>query len=101
MKPVLFAAVAASLALAGASDAQMRRGGADDAFAARRDGGIRPLRKIENGVVPRMTEQGADYIGAEYDSGSARYRLKFMRDGAVIWIDVDGRSGAVVARAGD
>ena len=99
MKSVLFAAIA-GVALAGVGiDAQPRRG--DDASAARRDGGIRPLRQIENGVVPGMKRGGADYIGAEYDSGSTRYRLKFMRYGAVIWIDVDGRSGAVVARAGD
>jgi len=60
-----------------------------------------PLRAIENGIVPRMTARGADYIGAEYDAEMGRYRLKFMRQGSVIWVDVDGRTGAVVGRAGD
>lgn len=48
-----------------------------------------------------MKQRGADYIGAEYDGGMGRYRLKFMRGGSVIWVDVDGRTGAVVGRAGE
>ena len=78
-----------------------RRGDQDAAYQGRRDGALRSLREIENGVVPDMKRRGADYIGSEFDSGSARYRLKFVRDGAVIWVDVDGRTGAVLARAGD
>lgn len=99
MKPILLAALVVTTH--GSATAQMRRGGADDVYAARRDTGLRPLREIENGVVPGMKRRGAAYIGAEYDGALARYRLKFMREGAVIWIDVDGRTGAVVARAGD
>ena len=78
-----------------------RRTDQDEAYRARRDGELRPLREIENGVVPGMKRRGADYIGSEYDGAVARYRLKFMRDGSVIWVDVDGRSGAVVGRAGE
>ncbi len=81
--------------------AQWRRGDQDQAYQARRDGALMSLRAIENGIVPRMKARGADYIGAEFDGGTAQYRLKFVRDGAVIWVDVDGRSGAIVARAGD
>jgi len=83
------------------ADAQGRRADQDAVYMGRRDGALKPLREIEAGVVPQMKRRGADYIGAEYDGGSGRYRLKFMRDGSVIWVDVDGRSGAVVARAGD
>jgi uncharacterized membrane protein YkoI len=82
------------------ADAQ-RRGDADAAYQARMAGSLMPLRSIENGVVPRMKSRGADYIGAEYDDDMARYRLKFMRDGSVIWVDVDGRTGAIVGRAGE
>ena len=82
-------------------EAQGRRGDQDEAYQARSLGALRPLREIESGIVPDMKRRGADYIGAEYDGGVGRYRLKFMRDGSVIWIDVDGRSGMVVARAGD
>ncbi len=76
-----------------------RRGEQDQAYQARREGTMRPLREIEGAVVPQMRRSGADYIGAELDGG--RYRLKFMRGPSVIWVDVDGRTGEVVGRAGD
>jgi hypothetical protein len=63
-------------------------------------GRIRPLQDIENGLVPSMKARGADYIGAEFHNEEAVYRLKFMRGSSVIWIDVDGKSGNVVGRAG-
>lgn len=65
-----------------------------------REGMIKPLQSIEATVVPQMKRQGAAYIGAEYDAQALRYRLKFMNDGSVIWVDVDGRNGAVVAQSG-
>jgi hypothetical protein len=83
------------------ADAQVRRGDADAVYEGRKAGSLMPLRSIENGVVPRMKSRGANYIGAEYDEDMSRYRLKFMRDGSVIWVDVDGRTGAVVGRAGE
>ena len=70
----------------------------DEAFAARRAGQVRSLRDIEAQVVPRMP--GYDYLGPEFDPASAIYRLKFMRAGSVMWIDVDGRSGAILGRSG-
>ena len=88
-------------AIAQPATAQWQRGDQDEAYQARRDGALMPLRAIENGLVPRMKARGADYIGAEFDGESGRYRLKFMRGGSVIWVDVDGRTGAIVARAGD
>jgi hypothetical protein len=80
-------------------EAQRHRGDQDDVYKERREGALMSLRSIENSVVPGMTRSGASYIGAEFDGG--KYRLKFMRNGSVIWVDVDGRSGAIVARAGD
>jgi uncharacterized membrane protein YkoI len=93
----------ALLTIAGAQPAaaQWHRGDQDDVYKDRREGAVMSLRAIENGIVPRMKSRGADYIGAEYDQASGRYRLKFVRDGAVIWVDVDARSGNIVARAGD
>lgn len=96
----LLVPLAAVLVFGGTADAQ-RRGDADAVYQGTRAGSLMPLRSIENGVVPRMKARGADYIGAEFDSDMSRYRLKFMRDGAVIWVDVDGRTGAIVGRAGD
>jgi hypothetical protein len=67
------------------------------AYDQTRSGSIRPLRDIEGRVIPRM--RGARYLGPElYDD---RYRLKFMQNGAVIWVDVDPRTGAIIGRAGD
>lgn len=71
----------------------------DEAYQATRSGQIRSLREIEGRVVPRMG--GAAYLGPEFDSGSATYRLKFMRAGSVIWVDVDGRTGAIIGRSGN
>lgn len=68
------------------------------ALRARLAGQLLPLREIERRVVPMM--QGAEYIGFDFDSGSAIYTLKFLRNGAVIWVDVDGRSGRIIRRAG-
>ena len=65
---------------------------------ARRDGRLLPLREIEARVVPTM--QGAQYIGVDFDAGTGVYTLKFLRDGVVIWVDVDGRSGQVIGRTG-
>ena len=103
MKPVKLVLLSALLLapLAVQVDAQGRRGDADVVYQGRLAGSLMPLRSIENGVVPGMKSRGADYIGAEYDSDMGRYRLKFMRDGSVIWVDVDGRTGAVVGRAGE
>ena len=68
---------------------------------ATRRGSVLSLRDIEGTIVPAMKRRGANYIGAEYDSDVMHYRLKFVRGSSVIWVDVDGRTGAVLAQAGD
>jgi uncharacterized membrane protein YkoI len=75
-----------------------RRSDQASAYAARRDGRILGLKEIEARVVPTM--KGAEYIGVDFDSGTGVYTLKFLRDGTVIWVDVDGRSGQVIGRTG-
>jgi len=57
-----------------------------------------PLPVIERRVRPQMG--GASYLGPEFDSDSGNYRLKFMQQGAVIWVDVDGRSGNIIRKSG-
>jgi hypothetical protein len=71
----------------------------DEAFAARRSGQVMPLHQIEGRIVPRMP--GCDYLGPEFDAGSGVYRLKFMRGGSLVYVDVDGRTGQVVGRSGN
>ncbi|MBU3078177.1 PepSY domain-containing protein [Sphingomonas quercus] len=86
-----------ALALHVPADAQRRRD-QDEAYQAQRNGAIMPLREIEARVIAHM--QGATYLGPEFDPGSATYRLKFMRGGQVIWIDVDARTGREISRSG-
>lgn len=97
---LLFAAVFA-LPASASLNAQGHRGDADAVYQGRMTGALMPLRSIENTLVPNMKARGAQYIGAEFDPDMGRYRLKFVRGGQVIWVDVDGRTGAVVGRAGD
>ncbi|MDP9415687.1 MAG: hypothetical protein M3Q08_16730 [Pseudomonadota bacterium] len=69
----------------------------DAARQGLQQGRIRPLPVIEQMLIPQM--RGFDYLGPEFDAGSARYRLKFIREGRVVWVDVDGRSGRVLGRS--
>lgn len=94
MRLIVSAALAA-LAVAVPADAQ-RHGDQYQAFQARKSGRVLSLREIEDKVLPHM--QGSTYLGPEFDGGV--YRLKFMRSGSVVWIDVDARTGAVIGRSG-
>lgn len=68
------------------------------AWRALREGRILPIREIERRIIPQMKD--AQYIGFDFEMPSAIYTLKFLRDGTVIWVDVDGRSGQVIGRTG-
>jgi hypothetical protein len=59
-------------------------------------GNVRPLREIEARVLPMMA--GMQYLGPEYDPTAMAYRLKFIRDGRVVFVDVDARTGQVLGR---
>lgn len=62
-----------------------------------RAGNVRPLREIEQRVLPMMA--GSQYLGPEYDPAAFAYRLKFIRDGRVVFVDVDARSGEVLRQS--
>ena len=68
---------------------------AERAFEATRDGRSMPLPRIERRVMPLMP--GADYLGPEFNGTT--YRLKFMKDGRVIWVDVDAATGKIKGRS--
>lgn len=59
-----------------------------------RAGNVRSLRDIERRVLPMMPD--AQYLGPEYDPTAMAYRLKFIRNGRVLFVDVDARSGAIL-----
>jgi uncharacterized membrane protein YkoI len=60
-------------------------------------GNVRSLREIEKQVLPQM--RGSQYLGPEYDAAAMAYRLKFIRDGRVMFVDVDARSGEVMRKS--
>ena len=37
-----------------------------------------------------------DYLSFEYDGGNSAYRLKFMKEGQVVWVDVDARTARIL-----
>ena len=103
VKPVLFACLSA-LALTGAAArdpvAPRRQDSGQEAASARRqNGGLLPLRAIEGRVVPQMRD--AQYLGFLFDPQTNIYTLKFLRNGSVIWVDADGRTGNILRRTGD
>lgn len=59
-----------------------------------RSGNVRSLREIEKRVLPTMPNM--QYLGPEYDPAAMAYRLKFIRNGRVVFVDVDARSGAIL-----
>jgi hypothetical protein len=69
----------------------------DRAFRAIQEGRSMPLRSIERRVMPFMG--GADYLGPEFNGSN--YRLKFVRGGRVIWVDVDAQTGRILGRSGE
>lgn len=82
--------------LAGPGSAQPR----SEQGEARREmsaGNIMQLRDIEARILPSM--RGAEYLGPAYDSTAMAYRLKFIKDGRVMYVDVDARTGKVLRRS--
>jgi uncharacterized membrane protein YkoI len=98
----LFAGLLAALAVAGlaAPAAAGQEQSQSDQGEARREakaGTQLSLREIERRILPQM--QGSEYLGPAYDSTARAYRLKFIRDGRVTYVDVDARSGRVIGRS--
>jgi hypothetical protein len=100
-KPVLCLCVAATaFAAAGAAKpvAQSQDHGQDAASERRLRGQGLSVREIERRVIPRMP--GAQYLGFDFDPATNIYTLKFLRNGSVIWVDVDSRTGRIIRRTG-
>jgi len=92
-RTLLAAVVAASVSSASALADPPRD--ADRAFRDTQQGRSMPLPKIEQRVMPFMG--GADYLGPELNGGT--YRMKFMQNGRVIWVDVDPQTGRILRRS--
>ena len=99
MRTIASALMSVSLALTGLSAApalaqQHQRDDQDKVRKEMQQGNVRSLRQIEQSVLPRM--KGAQYLGPEYDSAAMAYRLKFIKDGRVTFVDVDARTGRIL-----
>jgi len=100
-KPIasLLMALAAALAANVASVPALAQA-RDDQGQVRKEmkaGNVQSLREIEGRILPQM--RGMQYLGPEYDAAAMAYRLKFIHDGRVMFIDVDARSGRVMRRS--
>ena len=92
---ILFLAAACAVGLTSAPALADPPRDADRAWQNKREGRSMPLPQLERRVMPLMG--GADYLGPELNGGGTT-RLKFMQNGRVIWVDVDGQ-GRIVRRS--
>lgn len=76
------------------ADAAQRRDEQNDARAQMMAGKVKSLRSIENRVLPKMS--GSQYLGPEFDPVAQVYRLKFIKKGRVVFVDVDGKTGSIL-----
>lgn len=53
-------------------------------------GEILPFDPIRSRIVAQTP---GDYVGAEFDTATRRYRFRFLIDGNVVNVDVDARTG--------
>src|SRR3569832_2374696 len=95
---LLLTALAAPAPLAADSQPAQRRGDVQQVFDGCLRGALLPLREIVGRVLPQM--RGSQYLGFDFEPESGIYTLKFLRNGSVIWIAVDGHTGHIVGRAG-
>ena len=81
---------------AAAQDAQAR-GEQGEARREAEAGNIMRSGEIEARILPMMRD--AEYLGFAYDSTARAYRLKFIREGRVTYVDVDARTGRIIGRS--
>ena len=99
MKTLLSSLLAAGLAIGGVAAPAHAQDSSPQGEARKemRAGNALSLREIERRVLPTM--RGAEYLGPAYDSAARAYRLKFIRKGRVLFVDVDARTGKVLRRS--
>lgn len=99
----LFAGVALAMVGAGAVDVASAapqdqfRSAQGEARKEMQAGTHLSLREIERRVLPQM--RGSEYLGPAYDAVARAYRLKFIREGRVTYVDVDARTGRIINRS--
>ncbi|MCB2065669.1 MAG: hypothetical protein KDE15_03390 [Erythrobacter sp.] len=94
LRPLIAAVALAAMASAAPAMPQSR-GDQQTAREEMQAGRNLPIREIERRVIPRM-ESSDEYIGWEYDATAQAYRLKFIRAGRMIWVDVDAQTARIL-----
>ncbi|ANY21169.1 hypothetical protein A6F68_02676 [Tsuneonella dongtanensis] len=94
MKKLAASLAVLALVLPAAPALAQQRSDQGEARKEMRAGNVLSLRQIESRVLPNM--RGSEYLGPAYDSTAMAYRLKFIRDGRVTYVDVDARTGRVL-----
>lgn len=97
MKRLLFSLLCAALAAGAPASAQKARSDQGMARKEAQAGHILKSREIEARILPMMGK--AEYLGFAYDSTAMAYRLKFIREGKVLFVDVDARSGRIIQKS--
>jgi len=90
----LIAGTMLSAAPALAAQDRNGRGDQESARAEMRAGRNMPIGEIERRIMRRMGN--AEYLGFEYDGSAGAYRLKFIENGQVIWVDVDAKTANIL-----
>ena len=90
-------AAAGSLADHSYSSQAKQRDDQDEARREMKAGNQLSLREIEKRILPQMGN--AEYLGPTYDKASHAYRLKFIENGRVKYVDVDARTGQIINRS--
>lgn len=65
----------------------------DAARAATKSGEIRSLGEIKSRVGNRV---GGELVGSKLDMDRKRYRLRYLREGSVVEVDVDAKTGKII-----
>ena len=68
-----------------------------DARQEMRAGNHLPLREIQRRVLAQMGD--AEYLGNAYDKNAKVYVFKFVRNGRVVQLNVDPRTGRILKRS--
>ena len=102
MKKIALSCIVTSLTVSGlAAPAALAQPRTDQGEVRKemRAGNVLSLREIERRVVDPLKAQGQEYLGPAYDSTAMAYRLKFIKDGRVTFVDVDARTGRILQRS--
>ena len=96
MRKLLISIAAAAMLAGGVAAPAVAQNRGDQASAREemKAGRTLPVREIERRVIPQM--RGHDYLSFEYDGASSAYRLKFIKEGQVVWVDVDARTARIL-----